>query len=130
MTIFRRIAPHLLAIAAWPDGANDLRTFFINGPGAAPYQITDIPHGTLNIDWCPSPALKLTRRVYVYTPADYRSGTTRYPVLCLLHGGGGDEEAWTTGNADQAAAQNLVPRLFQPATRDGDVHVVDDQRRQ
>jgi enterochelin esterase family protein len=123
------------------DGANYLSTFFINGPGATPYQITDIPHGTLNIDWYPSPSLKLTRRVYVYTPAGYRSGATRYPVLYLLHGGGGDEEAWTSmgrtpqildyliaqgkakpmivvmtnGNADQTAAQNLVP----PAPRAG-----------
>ncbi len=123
------------------DGANYLSTFFVNGPGAAPYQVTDIPHGSLNIDWYASASLKLTRRVFVYTPPGYRSGTTRYPVLYLLHGGGGDEEAWTSmgrtpqildyliaqgkakpmivvmtnGNADQAAAQNLVP----PAPRAG-----------
>jgi enterochelin esterase-like enzyme len=125
------------------DGANYLSTFFINGPGAAPYQVNDIPHGSLNIDWYPSPSLKLTRRVYVYTPPGYSSGTQRYPVLYLLHGGGGDEEAWTSmgrtpqildyliaqgkakpmivvmtnGNADQKAAQNLVP----PAGRGGGV---------
>ena len=123
------------------DGANYLSTFFINGPGAAPYQVNDIPHGSLNIDWYTSTSLKLTRRVFVYAPPGYRSGTTRYPVLYLLHGGGGDEEAWTSmgrtpqildyliaqgkakpmivvmtnGNADQAAAQNLVP----PAPRAG-----------
>jgi enterochelin esterase-like enzyme len=123
------------------DGANYLSTFFINGPGATPYQVSDIPHGSLNIDWYPSPSLKLTRRVFVYTPPGYNSGTQRYPVLYLLHGGGGDEEAWTSmgrtpqildyliaqgkakpmivvmtnGNADQAAAQNLVP----PAPRPG-----------
>jgi enterochelin esterase-like enzyme len=123
------------------DGANYLSTFFINGPGAAPYQVNDIPHGSLNIDWYASASLKLTRRVFVYTPPGYLSGTGRYPVLYLLHGGGGDEEAWTSmgrtpqildyliaqgkakpmivvmtnGNADQAAAQNLVP----PAPRAG-----------
>ena len=117
------------------DGANYLSTFFVNGPGAAPYQVNDIPHGSVHIDWYASPSLKLTRRVYVYTPPGYRSGTERYPVLYLLHGGGGDEEAWTSmgrtpqildyliaqgktkpmivvmtnGNADQTAAQNLVP---------------------
>ena len=123
------------------DGANYLSTFFVNGPGAAPYQVNDIPHGSLNIDWYPSPSLKLTRRVFVYTPPGYSSGTTRYPVLYLLHGGGGDEEAWTSmgrtpqildhliaqgkakpmivvmtnGNADQSAAQTVVP----PAPRSG-----------
>ncbi len=117
------------------DGARYLSTFFIDGPGAVPYQINDIPHGSLNIDWYPSPSLKLTRRVFVYTPPGYSAGTERYPVLYLLHGGGGDEEAWTSmgrtpqildyliaqgkakpmivvmtnGNANQMAAQNLVP---------------------
>ena len=71
----------------------------------------------------------------MYTPPGYRSGTERYPVLYLLHGGGGDEEAWTSmgrtpqildsliaqgkaepmivvmtnGDASQTAAQSLVP---------------------
>jgi len=135
----RAIDPRNVNIAR--DGANYLSTFFVNGPGAAPYQVSDIPHGTLHIDWYPSPSLKLTRRAYVYTPPGYGSGTGRYPVLYLLHGGGGDEEAWTSmgrtpqildyliaqgktrpmivvmtnGNADQRAAQNLVP----PAARGG-----------
>jgi len=117
------------------DGANYLSTFFIDGPGAVPFQVGDIPHGSVNIDWYPSPSLKLTRRVYVYTPPGYRTGTERYPVLYLLHGGGGDEEAWTSmgrtpqildsliaqgkakpmivvmtnGDANQTAAQSLVP---------------------
>jgi enterochelin esterase-like enzyme len=123
------------------DGANYLSTFFIEGPGAVPYQVGDVPHGTLHVDWYPSPSLKLTRRVHVYTPPGYAAGTQRYPVLYLLHGGGGDEEAWTSmgrtpqildyliaqgktkpmivvmtnGNADQRAAQNVVP----PAPRGG-----------
>jgi enterochelin esterase-like enzyme len=123
------------------DGANYLSTFFVNGPGAVPYQVNDIPHGTIHEDWYASPSLKLTRRVFVYTPPGYGAGTQRYPVLYLLHGGGGDEEAWTSmgrtpqildhliaqgktkpmivvmtnGNADQRAAQSLVP----PAPRGG-----------
>ena len=117
------------------DGVNHLSTFFVNGPDATPYQVTDFPHGSLNVDWYASPSLKLTRRVLVYTPPGYRTGTQRYPVLYLLHGGGGDEEAWTSmgrtpqildyliargkttpmivvmtnGNADQVAAQSVVP---------------------
>ena len=71
----------------------------------------------------------------MYTPPGYRSGTERYPVLYPLHGGGGDEEAWTSmgrtpqildyliaqgkaepmivvmtnGDASQTTAQSLVP---------------------
>jgi enterochelin esterase-like enzyme len=117
------------------DGANYLNSFIIAGPGSADYQINDVPHGSLNVDWYPSPTLKLTRRLYVYTPAGYHTGTQRYPVLYLLHGGGGDEDAWTSmgrapqifdnliaqgkakpmlvvmtnGNANQTAAQSVVP---------------------
>jgi|WetSurMetagenome_2_1015567.scaffolds.fasta_scaffold121371_2 enterochelin esterase-like enzyme len=129
----RAIDPRNVNLAR--DGANYLSTFFVDGPGALPYQVADIPHGTLNIDWYPSPSLKLTRRLYVYTPPGYAAGAQRYPVLYLLHGGGGDEEAWTSmgrtpqildyliaqkkakpmivvmtnGNADQRAAQSVVP---------------------
>ena len=46
--------------------------------------------------WYNSPTLKLKRRMYVYTPPGYEDGTRRYPVLYLLHGGGGDEDAWFT----------------------------------
>jgi enterochelin esterase-like enzyme len=117
------------------DGLNYLNTFFVPGPDAAFYQVNDVPHGSLSIDWYASPSLKLTRRVYVYTPPGYRGGSERYPVLYLLHGGGGDEKQWialgrapqifdnliaqgkakpmivvmTNGNADQTAAQSLVP---------------------
>lgn len=34
--------------------------------------------------------------MYVYTPAGYEDNSDKYPVLYLLHGGGGDEDQWTT----------------------------------
>ncbi|MFB3777638.1 MAG: esterase [Bryobacteraceae bacterium] len=109
--------------------------FLLPGPGSALYQVNDVPHGSLSVDWYASPSLKLTRRVLVYTPPGYHGGTQRYPVLYLLHGGGGDEEQWaelgrapqildnliaqgkakpmivvmTNGNADQTAARSAAP---------------------
>jgi enterochelin esterase family protein len=79
----------------------------------------------------------MNRRAYVYTPAGYDGGTEKYPVFYLLHGGGGDEDAWTSmgravqildnliangkakpmivvmpnGNANQAGAQNEIPAI-------------------
>jgi enterochelin esterase-like enzyme len=44
--------------------------------------------------WYDSPTLKLKRRMYVYTPAGYEDSKQTYPVLYLLHGAGGDEDAW------------------------------------
>jgi enterochelin esterase-like enzyme len=76
------------------DGTRYANIFFIDGPLSQDYQIRDIPHGNVNMVWYNSPTLKLNRRMYVYTPAGYEDSTQRYPVLYLLHGAGGDEDAW------------------------------------
>jgi len=76
------------------DGTRYANIFFIDGAFSQNYQIRDIPHGNVNMVWYNSPTLKLNRRMYVYTPAGYEDSTQRYPVLYLLHGAGGDEDAW------------------------------------
>ena len=67
------------------------------------YSVNAVPHGNVSKVWYDSPTLKMTRRMTVYTPAGYEKGG-RYPVLYLLHGAGGDEDAWTTLGR---AAQNM-----------------------
>ena len=76
------------------DGTRYANIFFIDGPLSQNYQIRDIPHGNVNMVWYDSPTLKLRRRMYVYTPAGYEDGKQPLPVLYLLHGAGGDEDAW------------------------------------
>ena len=59
--------------------------------------------------WYPSPTLKEDRRrMYVYTPPGYEANQTRYPVLYLLHGGGGDEDAWVTMGRANVILDNLI----------------------
>ena len=59
------------------------------------YQVNDTPHGNISKVWYDSPTLGMQRRLTVYTPAGYEKNTkTKYPVLYLLHGSGGDEDAW------------------------------------
>ena len=59
------------------------------------YQVNDVPHGNVSKVWYDSPTLGMQRRMTVYTPAGYEKNTkTKYPVLYLLHGSGGDEDAW------------------------------------
>jgi len=41
-----------------------------------------------------SAALGRDMRFIVYIPDGYETGAQRYPVLYLLHGAGGDENAW------------------------------------
>lgn len=118
------------------DGARYQSFFIVPGPESDLYfHKHDVPHGTVSKVWYNSPVLKMDRRVYIYTPAGYEGGTQKYPIFFLLHGAGGDEDAWTNmgrtaqimdnliaqgkakpmivvmtnGNANQAGAQNEVP---------------------
>jgi enterochelin esterase-like enzyme len=125
------------------DGSRYESFFIIPGPESDLYiQKNNIAHGTVTKVWYNSDVLGFSRRMYVYTPAGYENGTQKYPVFYLLHGAGGDEDAWTNmgrtaqimdnliaqarckpmivvmtnGNANQSGAQNEVPP--QPARTD------------
>lgn len=54
-------------------------------------------HGVLEKVWYPSESFGEQRRMSVYLPYGYdEKEDITYPVLYLLHGGGGDEESWPT----------------------------------
>ncbi|MBR0499788.1 MAG: esterase family protein [Bacteroidales bacterium] len=73
------------------------------------YEVHDVPHGTLSHVWYNSPTLGSQRRLTVYTPAGYEdSPKTRYPVLYLLHGSGGDEDAWSDLGRTAQILDNLI----------------------
>lgn len=92
----------------------DVRTvsdvFIIPGGQADLYKINDVPHGTLSKVWYYSPTLGMNRRLTVYTPAGYESGNKRYPVFYLLHGMGGDENAWSELGRASQILDNLIAR--------------------
>lgn len=44
----------------------------------------------------------------VYLPPNYHDSNESYPVLYLLHGGGGDEEAWTELGLTNRIMDNLI----------------------
>jgi hypothetical protein len=77
------------------DGSRFDNLLFISGPESALWEFKDVPHGTVQAVWYPSPILKQKgRRMYVYTPPAYeKNSKARYPVLYLQHGGGEDEVA-------------------------------------
>ena len=90
------------------DIATQTNYFIIGGGKADEYTVHDVPHGTVARMWYHSDVLGKDRRMSVYTPAGYENGKGRYPVLYLLHGMGGDEEAWLcTGRAAQIM-DNLI----------------------
>ncbi|WP_288614733.1 esterase [uncultured Bacteroides sp.] len=82
--------------------------FIIGGDRADFYKVNPVPHGTVFRIWYDSPALGLERRMTVYTPAGYETSGKRYPVLYLLHGMGGDEEAWISLGRTAQILDNLI----------------------
>lgn len=90
------------------DVASVFNIFLVKGGRGDLYSVNDVPHGTVSKRWYDSPTLKKTRRLTVYTPAGYEAGGKKYPVLYLLHGMGGDEEAWTTLGRAAQILDNLI----------------------
>ena len=82
--------------------------FIIGGDRADFYKVNPVPHGTVSRIWYDSPALGLERRMTVYTPAGYETSGKHYPVLYLLHGMGGDEEAWISLGRTAQILDNLI----------------------
>ena len=74
------------------------------------YAIHDVPHGTVSKVWYKSDAAGINRRLTVYTPAGYETSKTKYPVLYVLHGIGGDEDAWVTQGRATQILDNLIAR--------------------
>lgn len=90
------------------DVATLTNVFIIGGERADYYKVNPVPHGTVSRTWYHSPTLGMDRRLTVYTPAGYESGNKRYPVLYLLHGMGGDEEAWISLGRTAQILDNLI----------------------
>lgn len=82
--------------------------FLIPGERADLYAVRDVPHGTVSKQWYHSDKLGMDRRLTVYTPAGYETSGKRYPVFYLLHGMGGDENAWTELGRAAQILDNLI----------------------
>lgn len=93
---------------AMRDGRRYASTLIIPGEGSEFVEVNDVPHGSLTKVWYDSPTLDLNRRMYVYTPPGYADSKEKYPVLYLLHGGGGDEDAWTSLGRANYILDNLI----------------------
>ncbi|MCR4921062.1 MAG: esterase [Bacteroidaceae bacterium] len=66
-----------------------------------------VPHGDVAQVWYDSPTLGMSRCMTIYTPAGYDKGK-KFPVLYLLHGAGGDEDAWVTLGRTCQILDNLI----------------------
>ena len=89
------------------DVASVTNYFVIGGGQGDLYLNKDVPHGSIHKDWYYCSQEGFNRRVTVYTPAAY-DGKKRFPVLYLLHGIGGDEEAWMDLGRASQILDNLI----------------------
>lgn len=92
------------------DIADTVSLFCVKGWPGSYYMDGDVPHGTVRKLWYPSSLNGMTRRrLAVYLPPGYDGDTTRrYPVLYLLHGSGGDENAWTGMGRLRQIMDNMI----------------------
>lgn len=81
---------------------------YVGGTESDLYWAKTGPKGSVHQIWYDSKTLSLTRRMMVYTPPGYEDSKEAYPVLYLLHGGGGDEEAWPTLGVAPNILDNLI----------------------
>ena len=89
------------------DGTRYLNMLMVPGERTAPYN--EAAHrGTVSYKWYDSKILGINRRVTVYTPYGYEKSGKKYPVLYLLHGAGGDEEAWSSMGRAAQILDNLI----------------------
>ena len=116
--------PELYTYSFIVDGTtvNDPRNTFMQRDGSRYLSVLLVPgektenyfeaekRGNLHQVWYDSPTLKINRRMFVYTPYGYENSNKSYPVLYLLHGAGGDEDAWTSMGRTRQILDNLIEK--------------------
>lgn len=94
------------------DVATVTNIFLIDGEQGTSghyYKVNDVPHGSVSRVWYDSPGLDKKRRMTIYTPPGYEDNLDQtYPVFYLLHGAGGDEEAWIALGRTAQILDNLI----------------------
>lgn len=90
------------------DVSSVFSIFIVPGDKGDLYSVQDVAHGTVARRWYDSPGNSMSRRITIYTPPGYESSKESYPVLYLLHGMGGDEEAWINYGRTAQILDNLI----------------------
>jgi enterochelin esterase family protein len=82
---------------------------YVPGGGSQPWDVTNVPHGTVARHFYKSGIIGDERDYYVYTPPGYdpKAGKT-YPVLYLLHGFTDDASGWTAVGRAHTILDNLI----------------------
>jgi enterochelin esterase family protein len=92
-----------------PNLLNTQSVVHVPGPASLPWEINDVPHGTIHHHFYRSGIVGDDRDFYVYTPPAYNPKAKRlYPTLYLLHGFSDDASAWTAVGRAHVILDNLI----------------------
>jgi enterochelin esterase family protein len=80
----------------------------VHVPGSPLMDTREVPHGAVAEVHYYSTALKRFRRMHVYTPPGYETGSAKYPVFYLLHGAGDSDDSWTSEGRANFILDNLI----------------------
>ena len=92
-----------------PNLLNTSSMVHVPGPPSLPWEVNDVPHGTVHHHFYKSGVVGDHRDYYVYSPPGYDAAASRrYPVLYLLHGFSDDASAWTAVGRAHVILDNLI----------------------
>ncbi|MDQ3686642.1 MAG: alpha/beta hydrolase-fold protein [Acidobacteriota bacterium] len=81
----------------------------VRGAATLPWEINNVPHGSVHHHFYKSGVVGDERDFYVYTPPGYDSRAKKlYPVLYLLHGYSDDASGWTAVGRAHVILDNLI----------------------
>ncbi len=90
------------------DVGNVFSIFYVGDGCADYYQVHDVAHGQVRTVWYHSNAVNADRRMNIYLPPTYGKTDEKFPVFYLLHGSGGDENAWVELGNIARIMDNLI----------------------
>ena len=94
-----------------PNLLNTGSVVHVPGPVSLPWEINEIPHGTIHHHFYKSGVVGDDRDFYVYTPPGYSAEAKQtYSVLYLLHGFSDDASGWTAVGRAHVILDNLIGR--------------------
>lgn len=76
--------------------------------GSELFDTKDVPHGAVAEITYHSKSLDTFRRLHVYTPPGYESGSDSYPLFFLLHGAMDSDDSWSTVGRAGIILDNLI----------------------
>ncbi len=78
------------------------------GPGTEYMADAAVPHGAVATVRYFSKVTQTERQMQVYTPPGYNHDNRRYPVLYIMHGGGGNDTDWIVNMRANYILDNLI----------------------